>query len=127
LLAALPPPTLPGSSNATIPTTQSGCRQDRVMKEGIHPEYHPVIFMDTSTGHKWMTCSTMKSKETVKWEDGESYPLIKVDISRYSHPYFTGKMKLIDSAGRIEKFQKKYNWGKAKQAEEAAPAAEEKK
>ena len=90
------------------------------MKEGIHPDYHAVIFQDTSTGHQFMTRSTMKSKETVKWEDGREYPLIKVDISSASHPYFTGKMKYVDAAGRVEKFQKKYNWKRKGQDEAAA-------
>jgi large subunit ribosomal protein L31 len=54
----------------------------------------------------------MTSKETIKWEDGKTYPLIKVEVSAASHPFFTGKMKYVDSAGRVEKFQKKYNWSK---------------
>jgi large subunit ribosomal protein L31 len=87
------------------------------MKAGIHPDYRDVVFLDTSTGHKFLTRTTMTSKETVKWEDGKEYPLIRVDISAYSHPYFTGKMKYVDSAGRVEKFQKKYNWGKKRSAE----------
>ena len=94
------------------------------MKQEIHPDYHPVVFMDTSTGDKFLTRTTMTSKETVKWEDGKEYPLVKVDISAASHPYFTGKMKFVDAAGRVEKFQKKYNWGKkAEKQEEAAPEA----
>lgn len=87
------------------------------MKAGIHPEYHPVVFLDTSTGHKFLTRTTLTSKEKVKWEDGKEYPLIRVDISSASHPYFTGKMKYVDAAGRVEKFQKKYKWGKTKEAE----------
>ena len=81
------------------------------MKDGIHPDYHPVVFLDTSDGTSFLTRSTIRSKETTKWEDGNEYPLVKVDISSASHPYFTGKMKFIDAAGRVEKFQKKYNWG----------------
>lgn len=80
------------------------------MKNDIHPDYHPAVFLDTSTGYKFMTRTTMNSKETIKWEDGQTYPVIKVDISSASHPYFTGKMKFVDAAGRVEKFQKKYNW-----------------
>ncbi|QDT64511.1 type B 50S ribosomal protein L31 [Calycomorphotria hydatis] len=86
------------------------------MKADIHPDYHPVVFQDTSNGYQFLTRSTLKSKETVKWEDGEEYPLVKVDISSESHPYFTGKMKFVDAAGRVEKFQKK--WGKKKPAAE---------
>jgi large subunit ribosomal protein L31 len=88
------------------------------MKTGIHPDYKEAVFIDTSTGHKFLTRTTMTSKETVKWEDGKDYPLIRVDISAYSHPYFTGKMKYVDAAGRVEKFQKKYNWANRKQAAE---------
>jgi large subunit ribosomal protein L31 len=84
------------------------------MKAGIHPDYKAAVFMDTSSGQKFLSRTTMTSKETVKWEDGKDYPLIKVDISAYSHPYFTGKMKYVDSAGRVEKFQKKYKWNKRK-------------
>ena len=82
------------------------------MKNDIHPDYREVVFLDTSTGFKFLTRTTMNSKETVEWEDGKEYPLVKVDISSASHPYYTGKMKYVDSAGRVEKFQKKYNWGK---------------
>jgi large subunit ribosomal protein L31 len=93
------------------------------MKAGIHPEYKEAVFIDTSTGHKFLTRTTMTSKETVKWEDGKEYPLVRVDISAYSHPYFTGKMKYVDAAGRVEKFQKKYNWDKRKQAAAGEPPA----
>ncbi len=89
------------------------------MKAGIHPDYKEAVFLDTSTGHKFLSRTTMTSKETVKWEDGKDYPLIRVDISAYSHPYFTGKMKYVDAAGRVEKFQKKYKWASRKGA---APA-----
>ncbi len=95
------------------------------MKEGIHPKYGPVVFQDTSTGEKFCISSTMSSKETIEWEDGNEYPLVKVEISRASHPFYTGKMKMVDSAGRVERFQKKYNWGKKDEAKEE-PKAEEK-
>lgn len=95
------------------------------MKDGIHPDYRDVVFLDTSTGTKFMTRSTIKSKETVEWEDGKEYPLVKVDISSASHPYYTGKMKYVDSAGRVEKFQKKYNWDKRKKQGKEEPAKEE--
>jgi len=85
------------------------------MKQDIHPDYHNVVFLDTSTGTKFLTRSTMTSKETVEWDDGNEYPLVKVDISSASHPYYTGKMKYVDSGGRVEKFRKKYNWDKLKQ------------
>lgn len=82
------------------------------MKKDIHPEYNDVVFLDTSTGVQFLTRSTVSSNETIRHEDGNEYPVIKVDISSASHPYYTGKMKYVDSAGRVEKFQKKYNWGK---------------
>ncbi|QDU79229.1 50S ribosomal protein L31 type B [Polystyrenella longa] len=81
------------------------------MKQDIHPKYQPVIFLDTASGEKVVISSTMDSDESMEWEDGNTYPLIKVDISSYSHPFFTGQMKYVDSAGRVEKFQKKYGWG----------------
>ncbi|GAB4147395.1 MAG: type B 50S ribosomal protein L31 [Planctomycetaceae bacterium] len=85
------------------------------MQKDIHPDYHPAVFLDTSSKEKFLTRTTMTSKETIVWEDGNEYPLIKVDISSSSHPYYTGKMKFVDSAGRVEKFQKKYNWDKRNQ------------
>jgi large subunit ribosomal protein L31 len=66
--------------------------------------------MDTSTGTRFLMKSTIGTKETDKWDDGNEYPLVKVEISSASHPFYTGKMKFVDSAGRVEKFQKK--WGK---------------
>lgn len=79
------------------------------MKKGIHPEnYRTVVFKDFSVDISWLGKSTANTKETIKWEDGNEYPLIKLEISNESHPFFTGKMKLLDSAGRIEKFNKKY-------------------
>jgi large subunit ribosomal protein L31 len=88
------------------------------MRKGIHPDYRPVVFMDTSTGTRFLMNSTMRSKETTKWDDGTEYPLVKVEISSASHPFYTGKMKFVDSAGRVEKFQKKYKWGKKDEAAE---------
>lgn len=84
------------------------------MKSDIHPDYHEVVFLDTSTGEKFFTRSTITSKETIEMEDGNTYPLVKVEISSASHPFYTGKMKFVDSAGRVEKFQKKYNWNREK-------------
>lgn len=98
------------------------------MKDGIHPQYREVVFVDTSTGYKFITRSTIKSNEKIKWEDGKEYPVVKVEISSASHPFYTGKMKYVDSAGRVEKFQRKYKWDernkqRGKQGEEAAEAA----
>jgi large subunit ribosomal protein L31 len=79
------------------------------MKKGIHPEsYRFVIFKDMSNGVTFRSRSTAQSKETVKWEDGNEYPLIKLEISSTSHPFFTGQKVLVDTAGRIDKFKKRY-------------------
>jgi large subunit ribosomal protein L31 len=79
------------------------------MKKGIHPEsYRTVIFKDMSNEYMFLSRSTAPSKETAKWEDGTEYPLIKVEISHMSHPFFTGKMQFVDTAGRIDKFKNKY-------------------
>ncbi len=78
------------------------------MKKDIHPEYREVVFHDTSSDFKMLTKSTLHSKETTKWEDGKEYPLIKVEVSSASHPFFTGKKLFVDTAGRVEKFQRKY-------------------
>lgn len=78
------------------------------MKKNIHPEYKPVVFYDTQGDFKFLTRSTMTSKETVKWEDGNEYPLIKIEVSSASHPFYTGKKMFLDTAGRVEKFNKRY-------------------
>jgi large subunit ribosomal protein L31 len=98
------------------------------MQQGIHPDYHPVVFHDTATGFQFLTRSTLNSKESIQWEDGNEYPLVKVDVSSASHPFYTGKQKYVDSAGRVEKFQKKYNWDKRrKEAAAKEQAAKEEK
>jgi large subunit ribosomal protein L31 len=78
------------------------------MKKDIHPEYKEVVFQDTSSDFTFLTKSTMTSKETIKWEDGNTYPLIKVEVSSASHPFYTGKKLFVDTAGRVEKFNRKY-------------------
>ncbi len=79
------------------------------MKEGIHPkEYRLVVFKDVSNEQAFITKSCVNTKDTIVWEDGNEYPLFKVEISSTSHPYFTGKMKLIDTAGRVDKFTTRY-------------------
>jgi large subunit ribosomal protein L31 len=79
------------------------------MKKGIHPDsYRLVAFKDMSNGETFVTRSTAKTKETVKLEDGAEYPLIKLEISNTSHPFFTGKMKFVDTAGRVDKYLNKY-------------------
>mgnify|MGYP001795664033 CR=1 FL=1 len=78
------------------------------MKKGIHPEYREVVFQDTSSDFAFKTKSTMNSSETIKWEDGNEYPVVKIEVSSESHPFYTGKDILLDTAGRVEKFNKKY-------------------
>ena len=79
------------------------------MKKEVHPEnYRMVVFKDMSNGYTFMTKSTAGSKETIKMEDGKDYPLIKLEISNTSHPFYTGKMKLVDTAGRVDKFMNRY-------------------
>ncbi len=79
------------------------------MKNGIHPDnYRFVVFQDMSNGHAFLSRSTAPSKDTIKWEDGNEYPLIKLEISNTSHPFYTGKMKLVDTAGRVDKFMNRY-------------------
>ncbi|MFP4153331.1 MAG: type B 50S ribosomal protein L31 [Alkalispirochaeta sp.] len=75
----------------------------------IHPEYRPVVFRDTASGTMFLTRSTVQTKETIKYEDGNEYPLFDVEISSASHPFYTGKQKLVDTAGRVERFRRKYN------------------
>lgn len=87
------------------------------MKKAIHPEsYRFVVFKDTSNDYMFLARSCANSREKVTWEDGKEYPLVKLEISNMSHPYYTGKMKFIDSAGRIDKFNKKYEKKPAKKS-----------
>ena len=79
------------------------------MRKGIHPEsYRFVVFKDMSNGEAFITRSSAQSRETITMEDGKEYPLVKVEVSNTSHPYYTGKMMLLDTAGRIDKFNKRY-------------------
>lgn len=79
------------------------------MKKGLHPaNYRPVVFKDMSNNTSFLSKSSAQSRETIKWEDGNEYPLIKLEISNTSHPFFTGKNVLVDTAGRIDKFKKRY-------------------
>jgi large subunit ribosomal protein L31 len=78
------------------------------MKAGIHPEYREVVFQDVSSDFAILTRSTMGSNETIKWEDGKEYPLVKVEVSSASHPFYTGKHKVLDSGGRVDRFKKRY-------------------
>jgi large subunit ribosomal protein L31 len=79
------------------------------MKSDIHPEkYRYVVFKDTSVDFAFLTRSCVSARETIVWEDGNEYPLVKLDISSKSHPFYTGKQKILDTAGRVERFRRKY-------------------
>jgi large subunit ribosomal protein L31 len=78
------------------------------MKQGIHPDYRSVVFRDQSAGYTFITRSTVKSEKTIVWEDGETYPVVDVELSDMSHPFYTGKMKIVDTAGRVDRFNKRY-------------------
>ena len=79
------------------------------MKDGIHPKYQSIVFKDASSGFTFLTRSTIKpGTHTIKWEDGKDYPLITVDVSSASHPFYTGKTKFVDATGRVDRFNKKF-------------------
>ena len=78
------------------------------MKKEIHPEYKEVVFQDTSSDFAFLTKSTIVTEDTIKWTDGNTYPLVKVEVSSASHPFYTGKKLFVDTAGRVEKFNKRY-------------------
>ena len=83
------------------------------MKADIHPEYGLVLFRDLASGKVFLTRSTMTSAKTEKWEDGNEYPIVEVEISSESHPFYTGKQRIMDSAGRVERFNARFaNFGK---------------
>ena len=77
------------------------------MREGIHPDYHKVLFVDTATGDEWVTRSTMTSRET-REVDGEELPVVKLEISSHSHPFWTGTMRELDADGKIDRFRRRY-------------------
>ena len=89
------------------------------MKPGIHPEYRPVVFEDTSTGDAWITGSTVKTDRTTTWTDGKKYPHVVLDVTSHSHPFYTGQMKIVDSAGRVERFNRRYGKRTRKDADDA--------
>ncbi len=90
------------------------------MKPGIHPNYRYVVFQDTSSGDTFLTKSTIDTPETTTWTDGNEYPLAKVEISAFTHPFFTGQMKIVDTAGRVERFERRYGRRKGQAAETEA-------
>ena len=78
------------------------------MKKDIHPNYREVVFLDVSIDYSFMTKSTVRTSDTIKWKDGKDYPLYKLDTSSESHPFYTGTQKMVDTAGRVEKFRQKF-------------------
>ena len=78
------------------------------MKKDVHPNYRPVVFQDNSADFAFLTKSTVETKETITWTDGKEYPLVRVDISSQSHPFYTGKQNIVDTAGRVDRFKRKY-------------------
>ncbi|MBV6698256.1 type B 50S ribosomal protein L31 [Kitasatospora aureofaciens] len=78
------------------------------MKPGIHPAYRPVVFRDKVGGLAFLTRSTVTSNRTIEWEDGNTYPVIDVEISSASHPFYTGQSRVLDTAGRVERFRQRY-------------------
>ncbi|CAL9379123.1 50S ribosomal protein L31 type B [Nocardiopsis dassonvillei] len=79
------------------------------MKQGIHPDYRPVVFRDRAGDFAILTRSTRTSDKTVEWEDGNTYPVIDVEISSASHPFYTGNARVVDTAGRVERFKRRYS------------------
>jgi large subunit ribosomal protein L31 len=78
------------------------------MKKDIHPQYREVVFQDSSSDLKFITRSTISTNDTITWEDGKTYPLVKIEVSSASHPFYTGKNLFVDTAGRVDKFNKRY-------------------
>ncbi|MBN9110330.1 MAG: type B 50S ribosomal protein L31 [Pseudonocardia sp.] len=78
------------------------------MRTGIHPAYRPVVYQDRATGDTFLTRSTETSTETVEWSDGNTYPVVKVDVTSFSHPFWTGTTRVLDEAGAVEKFRRRY-------------------
>jgi large subunit ribosomal protein L31 len=78
------------------------------MKKNIHPDYHPVVFRDTSAVFAFLTQSTATPTKTIEWEDGNTYPVVDIEISSESHPFYTGTARVVDTAGRVEKFNRRY-------------------
>ena len=101
------------------------------MQKGIHPNYRPVVFQDAAANFAFLTQSCVETDDTIKWTDGKEYPLYKLAISSAIHPFFTGKMKLLDTTGRVQKFNDKYKKtgysGGGKKGEEKKPAEAPKK
>jgi len=86
----------------------SGANKGPKMKSDIHPKYQAIVFNDLASGVKFLTRSTATSSKTIEWEDGNTYPVIDVEVSSESHPFYTGKQRIMDSAGRVERFNARF-------------------
>jgi large subunit ribosomal protein L31 len=95
------------------------------MKQDIHPEYRPVVFKDVSTDFAFLGKSTVSTEDTIEWEDGNEYPLVKLEISSASHPFYTGKQMFVDTAGRVDKFYSRYGKTAKKGGEKKAEKPKE--
>jgi large subunit ribosomal protein L31 len=122
-------PTLSTNSFLLVTTAPSGrLSLLAAMKEGIHPKnYRPVIFRDSASGQQFLTRSCAHTALTGEWEDGKEYPLYLMGISSFTHPFYTGQQKFVDTAGRVDKFQQRAARTQALQAEIAAKASKKKK
>jgi large subunit ribosomal protein L31 len=98
----------PGLNPNEIRPLALPAKGEKKMKAGIHPNYREVVFLDTSCDFGFVTRSTVATSETIKWKDGKEYPVYKIEISAESHPFYTGKQKIVDTAGRVDKFKKRY-------------------
>ena len=81
------------------------------MPQDEHPDYHPVVFRDRAAGYAFLTRSTATSDRTIEWDDGETYPVVDVEISSESHPFYTGKSRTVDTEGRVARFERRYGDG----------------
>lgn len=93
------------------------------MKTDIHPNYRYVVFQDPGAEFAFLTRSTIQTSDTIEWEDGNTYPLAKVEISSASHPFFTGQMRIVDTAGRVERFERRFGRRRKPGTDDAAADA----
>lgn len=87
---------------------RTGVRKENTMRSDIHPAYRPVVFRDRAAGATFLTRSTARTSRTIEWTDGSTYPLIDVEISSAGHPFYTGASRVVDTAGRVERFRRRY-------------------
>jgi len=112
-----------GNCAARCAIRRSNRQNGPIMKSDIHPNYRPVVFRDAGAEFSFITQSTVETSDTVVWEDGNEYPLVTVELSSASHPFFTGQMKIVDTAGRVERFERRY--GRRRGSDQNSDNAEE--